>query len=238
MLEKQRPAPSPARSSSPASGSRCRSPGAWRSGWSQRCAARAAKARRTKAGSWAPGSPPQPTLCSGCRDYAEENHGPRNPRRPPRSAPVPAFRVLIGAADLGTGTWTALTQIAADALQVTIDDSTCTSATPRYPGHPPPARYRESSAGARRSSEAARTLRARLASDRRGTVPPGGLQITAQMPGNPCAEQFAMHSFGAQFAEVRVHQDTGEVRVPRLLGVFAAGRIINPRPPAHNCSAA
>jgi xanthine dehydrogenase YagR molybdenum-binding subunit len=58
------------------------------------------------------------------------------------------------------------------------------------------------------------------------------------MPGNPCAEQFAMHSFGAQFAEVRVHQDTGEVRVPRLLGVFAAGRIINPRPPAHNCSAA
>jgi xanthine dehydrogenase YagR molybdenum-binding subunit len=26
-----------------------------------------------------------------------------------------------------------------------------------------------------------------------------------------------------------VHADTGEIRVPRLLGVFAAGRIINPR---------
>jgi xanthine dehydrogenase YagR molybdenum-binding subunit len=38
-----------------------------------------------------------------------------------------------------------------------------------------------------------------------------------------------MHAFGAQFAEVRVHQDSGEVRVPRLLGVFAAGRIINPK---------
>jgi xanthine dehydrogenase YagR molybdenum-binding subunit len=36
-----------------------------------------------------------------------------------------------------------------------------------------------------------------------------------------------MHAYGAQFAEVRVHEDTGEVRVPRLLGVFAAGRIIN-----------
>ncbi|MER5387699.1 molybdopterin cofactor-binding domain-containing protein, partial [Saccharopolyspora sp. NPDC002686] len=35
------------------------------------------------------------------------------------------------------------------------------------------------------------------------------------------------HSFGAQFAEVRVHVDTGEVRVPRMLGVFAAGRMIN-----------
>ncbi|MGA2928877.1 MAG: molybdopterin cofactor-binding domain-containing protein, partial [Solirubrobacteraceae bacterium] len=37
------------------------------------------------------------------------------------------------------------------------------------------------------------------------------------------------HAFGAQFAEVRVDVDTGEVRVPRLLGAFAAGRIINPR---------
>ncbi|MBA3528055.1 MAG: xanthine dehydrogenase family protein molybdopterin-binding subunit, partial [Propionibacteriaceae bacterium] len=35
-------------------------------------------------------------------------------------------------------------------------------------------------------------------------------------------------SFGAQFAEVRVHADTGEVRVSRMLGVFSCGRIINP----------
>ena len=33
--------------------------------------------------------------------------------------------------------------------------------------------------------------------------------------------------FGAQFAEVRIDVDTGEARVSRLLGVFAAGRIIN-----------
>jgi xanthine dehydrogenase YagR molybdenum-binding subunit len=38
---------------------------------------------------------------------------------------------------------------------------------------------------------------------------------------------FARHAFGAQFAEVRVDADTGEVRVPRLLGVFAVGRIID-----------
>jgi xanthine dehydrogenase YagR molybdenum-binding subunit len=37
-----------------------------------------------------------------------------------------------------------------------------------------------------------------------------------------------MAAYGAQFAEVAVHADTGEVRVPRMLGVFAAGRIINP----------
>jgi xanthine dehydrogenase YagR molybdenum-binding subunit len=39
---------------------------------------------------------------------------------------------------------------------------------------------------------------------------------------------YARHAFGAQFAEVRVDIDTGEVRVARMLGVFAAGRILNP----------
>ncbi|AWN43064.1 xanthine dehydrogenase family protein molybdopterin-binding subunit [Methylobacterium durans] len=34
--------------------------------------------------------------------------------------------------------------------------------------------------------------------------------------------------FGAQFAEVHVHADTGEIRVARLTGAFAAGRILNP----------
>jgi xanthine dehydrogenase YagR molybdenum-binding subunit len=77
--------------------------------------------------------------------------------------------------------------------------------------------------------EAARQLRARLAADHAGVVPDEGLQVTADMPDNPDTRRFAMHAFGAQFAEVRVHEDSGEIRVPRLLGVFAAGQIINPK---------
>ncbi|GAA1192144.1 xanthine dehydrogenase family protein molybdopterin-binding subunit [Prauserella alba] len=45
-------------------------------------------------------------------------------------------------------------------------------------------------------------------------------------------EEMAKHSFGswgAQFCEVRVHRLTREIRVSRLLGVFDAGRIINPQ---------
>ena len=38
--------------------------------------------------------------------------------------------------------------------------------------------------------------------------------------------QFA---FGAQFVEVRVHARTREIRVPRMVGAFASGRILNPR---------
>jgi xanthine dehydrogenase YagR molybdenum-binding subunit len=38
-----------------------------------------------------------------------------------------------------------------------------------------------------------------------------------------------MFAFGAEFVEVRVHVRTREIRVPRIVGAFAAGRIMNPR---------
>jgi xanthine dehydrogenase YagR molybdenum-binding subunit len=37
------------------------------------------------------------------------------------------------------------------------------------------------------------------------------------------------YAFGAEFVEVRINRWTHEIRIPRLLGVFAAARIINPR---------
>jgi xanthine dehydrogenase YagR molybdenum-binding subunit len=43
------------------------------------------------------------------------------------------------------------------------------------------------------------------------------------------AKKFSMHAFGAQFVEVHVDPDLGTVRVARAVGVFAAGRIINPK---------
>ena len=46
---------------------------------------------------------------------------------------------------------------------------------------------------------------------------------------NGVDEQVAVYSFGAQFAEVRIHRLTYEIRVPRLVGAFACGRILNER---------
>jgi len=43
------------------------------------------------------------------------------------------------------------------------------------------------------------------------------------------AEDYALYSHGAVFAEVKVDPDLGQVRVTRLVGAFAAGRIVNPR---------
>lgn len=38
-----------------------------------------------------------------------------------------------------------------------------------------------------------------------------------------------MYALGANFVEVRVHRRTREIRVPRMVGAFAAGRIMNTR---------
>ena len=47
---------------------------------------------------------------------------------------------------------------------------------------------------------------------------------------DPAAQAaYAMHAHGAVFAEVKVDPDLGQIRVTRLVGAFAAGRIINPR---------
>jgi xanthine dehydrogenase YagR molybdenum-binding subunit len=53
---------------------------------------------------------------------------------------------------------------------------------------------------------------------------------TAKAARDPAAaEAHAMLSHGAVFAEVKVDPDLGQIRTTRLVGAFAAGRIINPR---------
>ena len=57
----------------------------------------------------------------------------------------------------------------------------------------------------------------------------GGTPVVADGASKPGDEekQFSMNSFGAVFAEVHVDRDLGIVRVPRIVGRFGAGRIIN-----------
>ncbi|MFL5664160.1 MAG: xanthine dehydrogenase family protein molybdopterin-binding subunit [Ktedonobacteraceae bacterium] len=136
------------------------------------------------------------------------------------------YSVLIDASDIGTGAWTVLTQIAADALDVPPERVHLEIGDTLLP--------RASLAGGSMGTaswgtaivEAAHKLRVRLREEH-GVIPAEGLEATGEGGENPEAQRFAMHAFGAQFAEVRVNRDTGEVRVPRLLGVFAAGRIMN-----------
>jgi xanthine dehydrogenase YagR molybdenum-binding subunit len=51
----------------------------------------------------------------------------------------------------------------------------------------------------------------------------------AEAPAPLEQQKYSMHSYGAQFCEVRVNADTGEIRVPRWVGSFDTGRILNPK---------
>jgi len=41
------------------------------------------------------------------------------------------------------------------------------------------------------------------------------------------AKEYSGYSFRAQFAEVRINADLGQMRVSRMVGAFGAGRILN-----------
>jgi xanthine dehydrogenase YagR molybdenum-binding subunit len=67
-------------------------------------------------------------------------------------------------------------------------------------------------------------------------VPPGGKPDTIQklyagqpfLTGGSKGEKL-MYALGAEFVEVRINALTKEIRVPRMVGAFAAGRIMNTR---------
>lgn len=50
-----------------------------------------------------------------------------------------------------------------------------------------------------------------------------------RMVGGDKMKDAIAYAFGAEFVEVRVNRFTHEIRTPRLVGAFAAGRIMNPR---------
>jgi xanthine dehydrogenase YagR molybdenum-binding subunit len=150
-------------------------------------------------------------------------------RSSPSTASVTAqpdgtFVVEITAADIGTGARTALLQVAADELRTTSARVDLRIADSDFG----PAMIAGGSMGTASWSwavvKACRALR-----DRVLATPDQPVTVRADTSEDINAQQrFARHSFGAQFAEVRVDIGTGEIRVPRMVGVFAAGRIVNP----------
>jgi xanthine dehydrogenase YagR molybdenum-binding subunit len=127
--------------------------------------------------------------------------------------------VELAMTDIGTGTYTILTQIAAEAMEMPVEHITVLMGDTNYP----PTAGSGGSFGAATSGAAVlaacEKLKAGLASgmtEAEGSVTPAGLSTSYSHAG-----------FGAHFVEAAVHRDTGEVRVRRMLGVFAVGRILN-----------
>ncbi|RKN12186.1 xanthine dehydrogenase family protein molybdopterin-binding subunit [Streptomyces radicis] len=191
----------------------CMREGARRFGWEGRDPAPGG----TRAGEWLIG-----TGMAGCAYPAYFLRG--GTQAAVEALPDGRYRVDIAAADIGTGAWTALAQVSADALGVPVEDVDMAIGDSALP----PAAMAGGSMGmtfwGTAIIEAARVLRERF-----GERPEPGARVTATAPDNPHVGKVSMHAYGAHFAEVRVNADTGEVRVSRLLGMFDLGRVINPR---------
>lgn len=54
-----------------------------------------------------------------------------------------------------------------------------------------------------------------------------GTEAQGEIKPGEMEKKFSQHAYGAHFAEVGVDTESGEIRVRRMLGVFAAGRILN-----------
>jgi xanthine dehydrogenase YagR molybdenum-binding subunit len=155
--------------------------------------------------------------------------------------------VEVGTHEIGTGIRTVIAQTAADilgievrAVEVRIGDS----ALPAAP----------LSAGSNSTASVCNVV-AKACTDLRGRFEPGSrprkrlvANATNTPHGTPSAIGPALirrgnvimkggsmlkdrlqFSFGAQFVEVRINRWTGQISVPRVVGAFAAGRIINPK---------
>ncbi|MBH0006248.1 xanthine dehydrogenase family protein molybdopterin-binding subunit [Psychrobacter sp. SWN149] len=61
------------------------------------------------------------------------------------------------------------------------------------------------------------------------------LSAKGQIKPGKNGKKYRQSSFGANFAEVAVHKFTGEIRVKRMTGAFAAGRILNHKTATSQC---
>jgi xanthine dehydrogenase YagR molybdenum-binding subunit len=158
--------------------------------------------------------------------------------------------VRMAMTDIGTGTYTILTQIAAEMLGLPPERIRVELGDTNFPQ----ASGSGGSYGAASSGsalfDACNKLRAKLAqlagvdpdSARFGDsrieavgqsrplmslVGPEGIDAEGEIRPGATSTEFSQQSYGAHFAEVGVDVDTGEVRLRRMLGVFTAGRILN-----------
>jgi xanthine dehydrogenase YagR molybdenum-binding subunit len=158
--------------------------------------------------------------------------------------------VRMAMTDIGTGSYTVFTQIAAEMLGLPVDKVRMELGDSDWPATPGSGGSWGAASAGSGLFDACMGLRAKLA--RRLDVPiaearfeggrvvagaradslgalagPMGLEATGDIKPGAMAKKFSQQAYGAHFAEVGVNMDSGEIRLRRMVGVFAAGRILN-----------
>jgi xanthine dehydrogenase YagR molybdenum-binding subunit len=145
--------------------------------------------------------------------------------------------VQAGTQDIGTGTYTIMTQIAADAMGIPVERVRFELGDTAFPETPVSGGSQTAASTGSAVKLAVGKLRDQLIARRASPDEPWGAivarsgqpELTAE---HRTAERPATHSYhshGAVFVELRIDPDTGEIRVARVVGVYAAGTILNPK---------
>ena len=158
--------------------------------------------------------------------------------------------VRMAMTDIGTGSYTVLSQIAAEMLGLPLASVRMELGDSDFPETPGSGGSWGAASAGSGLFDACTNLRAKLADKlgvkvadaafEGGRVSGGGrsdslgalagtlgLEATGEIKPGSMTKQFSQQGYGAHFAEVAVDRDTGEIRLRRMLGVFAAGRILN-----------
>ena len=154
--------------------------------------------------------------------------------------------------DIGTGSYTIVAQTAAEMLGVTLEQVTVRLGDSRFPVSAGSGGQWGANSATAGVYAAAMALRAKLAeqagypadqalfedglvklANKSQTLASlagrDGLWAEDSMDYGALDNRYAQATFGAHFCEVGVDIDTAEVRVRRMGGAFAAGRILNPK---------
>jgi xanthine dehydrogenase YagR molybdenum-binding subunit len=140
--------------------------------------------------------------------------------------------------DLGTGTYTSLAQVAADALEMPVDMVSCEIGDSLLPPAGVSGGSSTSASIGPMVHEAALKLKKKLgefASPSAAVASTGKGYLEEEAQTGKLAAVAGLlhkgpstHSFGAQFAEVRVNPATRQIKVSRVVSVIDAGKIMNP----------
>jgi xanthine dehydrogenase YagR molybdenum-binding subunit len=214
----------------------CMQEGAHRFGWDQRNA----KPGQVRDGRW---------LVGVGMAAATRGNPLRLSKANVRLDPDGTATVKMAMTDIGTGTYTILAQIATEMLGLPMERVRVELGDTSFPeaagsggsfgaGSSGSALYEACDAlreklarTAGMDPKTARFANGRIASGEQSIrlteLVGAGVDADGEIRPGRTAKDFSQQSYGAHFAEVGVDQDTGEVRLRRMLGVFTAGRVLN-----------
>jgi xanthine dehydrogenase YagR molybdenum-binding subunit len=180
-------------------------------------------------------------------------HGMATAFYPSHRAPATAQAVLYAngsaivrtaASDMGPGTYTAMTQLAADALGLPIERVQFELGDTDMPKAPVHGGSITLASVGNAVVSACQTLRRKLAEKGGSDSDPAAsmqrlgiaeLEATGSASPGDETKTYSSSAFGAVFVEVMVDPAFGVVRVPRIIGAYDIGTVVNPKIARSQC---